>query len=102
MLGHDSDADLGYVSQHSNPVDVARESFEVQRRLARRRLARSSRYSGASFKILRHRGGRDAAASTCSAASSTRAACYLMGEIGTEFERDWIYPLGTADARRAG
>ena len=22
---------------------------------------------------------------------------HLMGEIGTEFERDWIYPLGTAE-----
>ena len=22
---------------------------------------------------------------------------YLMGEIGTDFERDWIYPLGTAE-----
>ena len=35
ILGHDSDADLGYVSRHSNPVDVARESFEIQRQLAR-------------------------------------------------------------------
>ena len=31
FLGHDSDADLGYVSSRSTPVDVIRESFELQR-----------------------------------------------------------------------
>ena len=95
VLGHDSDADLGYVSRHTSPVDVARESFEIQRRL---RLAgwQTSRYSGGSFKIY------------VTEAEVTRGLdvfggffddgrLYLMGEIGTDFERDWIYPLGTAD-----
>ncbi len=39
VLGHDSDADLGYVSRHSSPVDVARESFAIQRRLTAGRMA---------------------------------------------------------------
>ncbi len=30
LLGHDSDADLGYVSRHTTPVDVMRESFRLQ------------------------------------------------------------------------
>ncbi|MET0525119.1 MAG: methyltransferase domain-containing protein [Nocardioides sp.] len=94
VLGHDSDADLGYVSGHSNPVDVSRESFEIQRRLSRAGW-RITRYSGASFKIH------------VTEADVTRGLdvfggfldggrLYLMGEIGTEFQRDWIYPLGTA------
>jgi len=33
LIGHDSDADLGYVSKHESPVDVIRESFRVQRAL---------------------------------------------------------------------
>ena len=34
LIGHDSDADLGYVSEHTHPVDVVRESFDLQRALA--------------------------------------------------------------------
>jgi SAM-dependent methyltransferase len=95
VLGHDSDADLGYVSRHSNPVDVSRESFAVQRALAREGW-RTSRYSGAAFKVL------------VTEADVTRGLdvfggfldhgrLYLMGEIGTAFEEDWIFPLGSCD-----
>ena len=94
VLGHDSDADLGYVSRHTDPVDVARESFQIQRRLVRQGW-RISRYSGAAFKI------------SVTEADVTRGLdvfggffvdgrLYLMGEIGTPFERDWIFPLGSA------
>ena len=34
LIGHDSDADLGYVSRHTHPADVILESFAIQRRLA--------------------------------------------------------------------
>ncbi|GAA4371631.1 class I SAM-dependent methyltransferase [Nocardioides caricicola] len=95
VLGHDSDADLGYVSRYSNPVDVARESFEVQRRLARDGWE-ISRYSGASFKIYVTeadvRRGLDVFGGFLDAGR-----LYLMGEIGTPFEREWIHPLGTAE-----
>lgn len=94
VLGHDSDADLGYVSSHTNPVDVARESFEVQRRLARDGW-RITRYSGAAFKIYVTEAdvtrGLDVFGGFFDAGRM-----YLMGEIGTAFEREWIYPLGTA------
>ena len=94
VLGHDSDADLGYVSVHTDPVDVARESFRVQRLLAAEGW-RITRYSGAAFKI------------EVTEADVTRGLdvfggfldggrLHLMGEIGTPFERDWILPLGTA------
>ena len=47
LIGHDSDADLGYVSEHTHPVDVVRESFDLQRSLADMGYS-ISRYSGES------------------------------------------------------
>lgn len=92
VLGHDSDADLGYVSRWSTPVDVVRESFEVQRRLARDGW-RVARYSGAAFKIFVTEGdvtrGLDVFGGFFSAGR-----LHLMGEVGTEFREEWIRPLG--------
>ncbi len=50
LIGHDSDADLGYVSRHTHPVDVVRESFDLQRTLADMGYA-ITRYSGIAFKV---------------------------------------------------
>jgi SAM-dependent methyltransferase len=94
LIGHDSDADLGYVSDHTHPVDVVRESFQIQRRLADMGY-RISRYSGAAFKV-----------DVIEADGSVRGLdvfggflhdgnLVLMGEIRTPFEREWIFPLGT-------
>ncbi|MBK0421621.1 methyltransferase domain-containing protein [Leucobacter sp. CSA2] len=33
LLPHDDDADIAYLSEHTNPVDVAREGFDVGHRL---------------------------------------------------------------------
>jgi hypothetical protein len=94
VLGHDSDADVGYVSRHHTPVDVARESFRVQRHLASRGW-RVQRYSGASFKILVEEGevtrGLDVFGGFLASGR-----LYLMGEIGTTFESEWIHPRTTA------
>jgi SAM-dependent methyltransferase len=94
LIGHDSDADLGYVSDHTHPVDVVRESFALQRRLAEMGY-KISRYSGAAFKV-----------DVLEADGSVRGLdvfggflhdgnLILMGEIRTPFQRDWIFPLGT-------
>jgi hypothetical protein len=95
VLGHDSDADLGYVSRFTDPVDVARESFQVQRRLARAGW-QTARYSLASFKILVTEGditrGLDVFGGFLDAGQ-----LHLMGEISTEFDPAWIYPLSTAE-----
>lgn len=51
MIGHDSDADLAYLSRHTSPADVIRESYEMEREL--RRLGRRViRMSGADLKVL--------------------------------------------------
>ena len=75
LIGHDSDADLGYVSEHTHPVDVVRESFRLQRALAdmgyrdlplQRRRVQGRRASRATARC---------AASTSSAASWPTATC---------------------------
>ncbi|MGH3445851.1 MAG: hypothetical protein ACRDPB_10790 [Nocardioidaceae bacterium] len=100
LIGHDSDADLGYVSDHTTPVDVVRESFDLQRALAAMGY-RITRYSGAAFKVdvaeadgsLR---GLDVFGGFLSeAADQEPSYLHLMGEIRTPFRRDWVFPLGT-------
>lgn len=98
FLGHDSDADLGYVSAHSQPVDVIRESFRLQRVVAARGY-RTYRYSGLAFRV-----------EVVEADGATRfldvfggfldgGRLYLMGEVGAPYERDWLLPLGTVSLR---
>ncbi|WP_157361719.1 class I SAM-dependent methyltransferase [Haloechinothrix halophila] len=49
LIGHDVDADIGYVSAYTHPLDVARESFHLQRMLHRRGY-KVNRFSAADFK----------------------------------------------------
>lgn len=50
MIGHDSDADLAYLSKHTHPFDVIRECTAAIRRM--RSLGwRVMRMSGANFKV---------------------------------------------------
>lgn len=95
VLGHDSDADLGYVSAYSHPVDVARESFRVQRELNRRGWT-TSRYSGAAFKVDVRRGSATIGLDVFGGFLDD-GRLHLMGEVGTEFREEWIRPLGTAE-----
>jgi hypothetical protein len=101
LIGHDSDADLGYVSSYTTPVDVIRESFRVQRRIADAGFE-TYRYSGLAFRIDvkesdGSKRGLDVFGGFIAPAYGDQPAhLYLMGEVGHPFEREWIYPLGTA------
>lgn len=55
LLPHDDDADLGYVSAHTNPVDAALESFALQRFLESAGHT-VIRYSATQMQILFHTG----------------------------------------------
>ena len=35
LIGHDNDIDVAYLSAHDHPVDIARESFQIQHQLSR-------------------------------------------------------------------
>ncbi len=100
LIGHDSDADLGYVSRHTCPVDAILESFALQRRLTELGFA-TDRYSGIAFKvdILEADGstrGLDVFGGyIVPAVNGSPSMLYLMGEVGAPFQLDWVYPLGT-------
>lgn len=94
LIGHDSDADLGYVSEHSHPVDVVRESFTLQRRLSEMGYP-ITRYSGAAFKVDVTEGDGSVRGLDVFGGFLHGGNLILMGEIRTPFERSWIFPLGT-------
>lgn len=101
LIGHDSDADLGYVSHHTDPADACRESFLLQRRLQERGY-RIQRYSGVAFRIDVVEGdgsvrGLDVFGGFLdSDDGGATGTLYLMGEVGAPFRREWLHPLGTA------
>ena len=94
LIGHDSDADLGYVSEHIHPVDVVLESFNLQRALADMGYD-ISRYSGAAFKVDVLEADGSIRGLDVFGGFIANGYLHLMGEIRTPFEKDWIYPLGS-------
>ncbi len=94
LIGHDSDADLGYVSRHTHPVDVIRESFALQRALADMGYA-ISRYSGGAFKVDVQEGDGSIRGLDVFGGFLREGYLFLMGEIRTPFREEWIFPLGT-------
>jgi SAM-dependent methyltransferase len=94
LIGHDSDADLGYVSEKTHPADVVLESFRIQRALADMGYP-ITRYSGAAFKVDVKEGDGSVRGLDVFGGFMMNDHLYLMGEIGTPFKREWIFPLGT-------
>ncbi|TCJ22414.1 SAM-dependent methyltransferase [Nocardioides jejuensis] len=95
LIGHDSDADLGYVSRHEHPVDVMRESFHLQREIVARGYP-VTRYSGAAFKVDVRESDGSVRGLDVFGGFMLDGKLHLMGEIRTDFKREWITPLGTA------
>lgn len=95
FIGHDSDADLGYVSAHEHPADVVRESFRLQRALVEMGYP-VTRYSGLAFKIFVQESDGTRRGLDVFGGFLRDGVLYLMGEVGHPFEREWIWPLGTA------
>lgn len=91
FIGHDSDADLGYVSRHRYPVDAVRESFAVQRELLRMGVP-VVRYSGLAFKILVEESDGTRRGLDVFGGLHVGERLYLMGEVGAPFEAAWIRP----------
>ena len=95
LIGHDSDADLGYLSRHEHPVDVIRESFRLQRALVGHGY-RVTRYSGGAFKVDVRESDGTVRGLDVFGGFMYGGRLHLMGEIRTKFKRDWVLPLGTA------
>ena len=95
LIGHDSDADLGYVSTYDHPVDVIRESFRIQRALTDMGY-HVTRYSAIALKVhVAESDGLDRGLDVFGG-FMREGTFYLMGEIAVPFRREWIYPLGKA------
>jgi hypothetical protein len=82
------------VSDHENPVDVSRESFRLQRELVRLGFE-THRYSGAAFRVEVTEGDGVVRGLDVFGGFLSGARLYVLGEVGVEFERSWIYPLTT-------
>ena len=94
VIGNDSDADLGYVSSYTHPVDVIRESFRVQRKLVEHGY-HITRYSALAFKVDVDEGDGVVRGLDVFGGFLMDGNLHLMGEIREPFERSWLFPLGT-------
>ena len=95
FIGHDSDADLGYVSRCHTPAEAAMESFRLQRKLQQMGFT-IERYSGIAFKVVvREADGRTRGLDVFGG-FMREGALYLMGEVGVPFSEEWLYPRSTA------
>ncbi|WP_028659706.1 hypothetical protein [Nocardioides insulae] len=94
LIGHDNDADLGYVSEYTEPADVIAESFRIQRRLIELGYP-VTRYSGLAFKVDVEESDGNIRGLDVFGGFMRDGQLHLMGEIRTPFRREWIYPLGS-------
>ncbi len=95
VIGNDSDADLAYVSHHTHPVDVIRESFRIQRALVAHGY-RITRYSALAFKVDVEEADGTIRGLDVFGGFLMDGHLHLLGEIREKFEESWIFPLGTA------
>jgi SAM-dependent methyltransferase len=91
FIGHDSDADIGYVSEHDHPVDASLESFRLQRRLTAMGFP-ISRYSGLAFKVIVRESDGATRGLDVFGGFVREGTLYLMGEVGHPFRREWLEP----------
>ncbi len=96
LIGHDSDADIGYVSRHRHPFDVIRESFAIQRRLVAHGY-HTMRYSGGSFQVLVTESDGFVRGLDVFGGYFDGERLYLMGEVRTPYREEWIFPLSNCE-----
>jgi hypothetical protein len=92
LIGHDSDADLGYVSRFAEPADAILESFRLQRRLVEMGYW-VVRYSGMAFRVNLREADGALRGLDVFAGILRDGRLYLMGEVGAPFRPEWVHPL---------
>lgn len=96
LIGYDNDVDLGYLSRHDHPVDIAREGFRVQRELVRRGWV-VRRGSGGRLNVrLRMPDGtmRFVDVFTCFWVEDT---FYIPADVWAPLPREAVLPLRTVE-----
>jgi SAM-dependent methyltransferase len=91
FIGHDSDADLAYVSSHEHPVDAVMESFRLHRRLLRMGFE-IVRHSGLAFKVIVRESDGSPRGLDVFGGLMREGTLYLMGEVGHPFSVEWLEP----------
>jgi SAM-dependent methyltransferase len=94
LLGHDSDADLAYVSRRTAPVDVIRESYEIERRLTDMGY-RTERYSGAGIKVFVTESDGSVRGLDVFGGFYGHGHLMVMGEVRVPLPESAVFPLGT-------
>lgn len=96
LIGHDNDVDLAYVSKHRHPVDVVRESYDMERLLtAKGWVAR--RGSGTRLNVrLPSRDGSLRFVDVFTA-HWVDGVLYMPSDTGFEIPEDEILPLTTLE-----
>jgi SAM-dependent methyltransferase len=91
FIGHDSDADLAYVSAHEHPVDAVMESFRLHRRLVGMGYE-VVRHSGLAFKVIVRESDGSPRGLDVFGGLMRDGTLFLMGEVGHPFRSEWLEP----------
>ncbi|UYM06157.1 hypothetical protein [Solicola gregarius] len=94
LIGHDSDADLAYVSRLTSPVDLIRESYRIDRHLRERGYS-VQRHSAFAMKIYVEEEDGSERGLDVFGAAFVDGTLYVMGEIAADLDWSQVYPLGT-------
>jgi SAM-dependent methyltransferase len=94
MIAHDSDTDLCYFSHHSDPVDIIRETYRIEREL--KGLGWDVlRMSGADLKVVWPLSDGRRIHIDVFASFVIGGELYILGEKRGRFDLDDLLPLGT-------
>lgn len=96
FIAHDTDADVAYVSDLDHPVDIARESFRLQRVLEDHGHE-TTRHSAGGFKVQVRAADGTVRGLDVFAGALVDGHLMLMGELYTPYERSWLLPLRTVE-----
>lgn len=96
LIGHDVDVDLGYLSRHTAPVDVMRESFAIERAVSERTGWRTARANGGFLQFFPSQpDGSTRNIDVFSCFTTETGRLYQINDIGTKGDRSCVEPLGS-------
>src|SRR5680860_151595 len=96
LIGYDNDIDLGYVSAHQNPVDVAREGFRVQRILQEGGWV-VRRGSGARLNVRLRMSDKSMRFVDVFTSHWVNGVFFIPSDVGARLPREAMLPLSTVD-----
>jgi hypothetical protein len=96
MIGHDSDVDLAWISRHTHPFDIIRESRRAER-LMRQRGWTIVRMSAANFKVWAPLPNGNRAGVDVFGSFHIGDHFHLTGNLRGDLDRDRVLPFGTVE-----